>query len=688
MVMVGDYLKNKLENVNDSSKNKNINKFLLVLFLILFIVAIGVSVTYAFYRVQFDGNKIIHTEIPGVKVVYTEPDSPADFKFKASEGAPSEYFEFSVSATTAQVIDLNYHIYLTKEADSVLTDDKVNIQLSSFNDNVETIVVSEKKLSDCLNFDIGENSKLIYDNTFNFISKQNTTITHVYRFRAWSGDTTPGGSGSSPIVTGGDNGHTNIKTSGGDLFKFKINVSSDLDDNNAPVISASTNNFDITFTITDNVGVTGYAVTNSTAVPNSWTNVSSTKSLTKTITKSSYGTYYIHAKDINGNKSYVAVEVKDNIPPTIKLFATGDDGLEVNFTITDNDKVVGFAITDTPSAPAASEWLERSPIDKISMSKRVEQRKTYYFHAKDKNGNTNYVPMYFNGLDYASDTLGYKLLGANKANVKEAEQNFTGTSASNSQSGIFRSIETLNGFPTFYLKGNINNNYVKFGKNETGDDLIWRVVRVNEDGTIRMILNSTIGDGAFGNDSLNIYDPFYNNSSAKTVVEQWFNKTNFVNNVHLVEGKYCEEFKAIDAQYIDMSLMDQGFDPFMDYFDVSTLLDDYVSNFYCNSNRVLNLKVGLLSMDEAIRAGVNNSNYYLLDYNGFWLMNPGALVNNHPEMGEIGTMGFWVAGQPGSNGGLAAFNVSSYHSFRPVINLDANVTVTGTGSSSSPYVVQ
>ena len=44
---------------------------------------------------------------------------------------------------------------------------------------------------------------------------------------------------------------------------------------------------------------------------------------------------------------------------------------------------------------------------------------------------------------------------------------------------------------TYYFRGAVESNYVKFGKNSNGDDLYWRIIRVNGDGTIRLIYDGT-----------------------------------------------------------------------------------------------------------------------------------------------------------------------------------------------------
>ncbi len=60
-------------------------------------------------------------------------------------------------------------------------------------------------------------------------------------------------------------------------------------------------------------------------------------------------------------------------------------------------------------------------------------------------------------------------------------------------SGLYK-IEDDEG-TSYVFRGKVENNYVKFGKNsETQEDLIWRIIRINGDGTIRLVLDANIGN--------------------------------------------------------------------------------------------------------------------------------------------------------------------------------------------------
>ena len=63
-------------------------------------------------------------------------------------------------------------------------------------------------------------------------------------------------------------------------------------------------------------------------------------------------------------------------------------------------------------------------------------------------------------------------------------------SVDSASSGIY-AISDLNNTTSYYYRGDIENNYVKFGKDNSGNDLYWRIVRINGDGSIRMIYTGT-----------------------------------------------------------------------------------------------------------------------------------------------------------------------------------------------------
>ena len=105
------------------------------------------------------------------------------------------------------------------------------------------------------------------------------------------------------------------------------------------------------------------------------------------------------------------------------------------------------------------------------------------------------------------------ILGASNSKVlaNGANQTWTTSWQSSDASGLY--AQTAGSNKTYYFRGNPTNNYIKFA----GKD--YRILRVNEDGTIRIMLTSSIGTKAF-NSTYNTYDKmYYTNSELKTVVD-------------------------------------------------------------------------------------------------------------------------------------------------------------------------
>ncbi len=63
------------------------------------------------------------------------------------------------------------------------------------------------------------------------------------------------------------------------------------------------------------------------------------------------------------------------------------------------------------------------------------------------------------------------------------------------ENGIYQSEDDFG--TSYYFRGTVQNNWVKFGKDKNQNDIYWRIIRVNGDGTIRLIYAGTgTGDTA------------------------------------------------------------------------------------------------------------------------------------------------------------------------------------------------
>jgi len=249
------------------------------------------------------------------------------------------------------------------------------------------------------------------------------------------------------------------------------------------------------------------------------------------------------------------------------------------------------------------------------------------------------------------------------------------TSAATGQNGLYKSTATNDGSPTYYFRGAITNNYVEFAGQT------WRIVRINEDGTIRLVMQNGINNNTGYEFSLNgdgYTNMYYSNSYTKTQLESWY-ATNIINKGYedkLVIGDYyCEQAKAKAGTSFTSG------NATMAYW-----YNAYTPNFKCsidgNGKGIVNSGVGLLTYDELVHAGgypgTTNSSYYLWNGSTFVSMSPAGVYDDGRALiyyvlggGDMGNL--WVTGK---------------RVVRPVINLKADTIVSGTGESTDMYVVQ
>ena len=263
-----------------------------------------------------------------------------------------------------------------------------------------------------------------------------------------------------------------------------------------------------------------------------------------------------------------------------------------------------------------------------------------------------------------------------KNNIITANPTLTTSSNNTSDaSGLYKSTATNTGNPTYYFRGNVENNYVSFA------GFTWRIVRINEDGTIRIVMQDGINSNAniaFNSNYDNYTYMYYsNNSNAKIQLENWYqtniwSKTDLAKNV--VSGAYyCEQAKVKeDGSFTSGSA-------------TMTTYNKYTPDFKCiadgNGKGVVNASVGLLSYDEVVYAGgyynQSNSNYYLNNPAIYWwTMSPAGFSGSYSSV--------WFVTTPGN---ITNYNVSTTYRLRAVLNLNADTLVTGDGTSSDPFVV-
>ena len=262
-----------------------------------------------------------------------------------------------------------------------------------------------------------------------------------------------------------------------------------------------------------------------------------------------------------------------------------------------------------------------------------------------------------------------------KNSIIEAEPTLT-TSSNNSSdaSGLYKSTATNTGEATYYFRGNVENNYISFA------GFIWRIVRINEDGTIRIIMQDGINDNSqyvFNPSNSNYTKMYYSNSNVKSILENWYN-TNIGSNTnyfkYVASGNYyCEQAKVKESSSYSSGNA------------TMEVYSNYIPSFKCsadgNNKGIVNASVGLITYDETIYAGEyayqNNNDCYLYNNKLFWTMSPGG---HYSSVARI-----WSSYV---NGHVHNSTVSGSAIVRPVINLTSDIPISiGSGTSSDPFIV-
>ena len=294
------------------------------------------------------------------------------------------------------------------------------------------------------------------------------------------------------------------------------------------------------------------------------------------------------------------------------------------------------------------------------------------------------------------------------------------------------------GEDVYYFAGNPTNNWVKFGRYETsdtdsslwnsGDDMYWRIIRINEDGSVRLLYVGTstettkgyIGSSKFSNaTSGSLYVGYMygttgsitnnrkntNSSVVKKYIDSWYETNLFTN-----YDKYISK-TAIYCNDRSTAIMSEDFGSYGRFNlrknrltykcggngsgglveGTQAVADKFSASTTNGGNGQLTYAVALITIDELYYSGAagltltSNYNYYYVNSKNELLMNDLDSLSLTPASYEDErTTRFNILGT--SVGRIVV--TSSSGTVRPVISLKACVKyASGDGSSSNPYQV-
>ncbi len=178
--------------------------------------------------------------------------------------------------------------------------------------------------------------------------------------------------------------------------------------------------------------------------------------------------------------------------------------------------------------------------------------------------------LYFDKRNGPSDKILANLNIYSQGEVEDFSKTACGGSCDVEENGVF---ETEDDFGTsYYFRGTINNNWVKFGKDSTDKDIWWRIVRINGDGSIRLIYAGT---------SNNNSAPDLTNTQMGVISTQGFNGS-LSNNTYV-----GFEYKSGDAHGFGQGATDSNA-----YIKLRSWFEDNLKEEWNEGNGMIDLNAG------------------------------------------------------------------------------------------------
>ena len=353
----------------------------------------------------------------------------------------------------------------------------------------------------------------------------------------------------------------------------------------------------------------------------------------------------------------------------------------------------------------------------------------YYYSAEYMAYNQTASKLYV--AKNTSDIMVYQITGATKSTSTQTTSGITYATnvynlscvalteteleADKSDKGLYQEIDDYG--ITYYYRGNVKNNNAYFA------GFYWQIIRINGDGSIRLMYNGSVKNATginkiinsktyqfnnlnndpayigymYGNPDGTTFDEVHNNispSPIKTVVDNWY-KTN-------IEDKEYSNYISTAVGFCGDRTVYSGGDGIQtdktSYFGTYGRHVKNIAQFTCPNverdlytstdsnigNNSLTYPVGLITYDELAFAGMDNGHINKLSWaystQHYWTISP-SLFNALSGYGYE-----WMLHSAGYL--VNWWGVTGSLGIRPVINLKSDVKITGgTGTSTDPFVI-
>ena len=313
-----------------------------------------------------------------------------------------------------------------------------------------------------------------------------------------------------------------------------------------------------------------------------------------------------------------------------------------------------------------------------------------------------------------------------KSSITELPDSAFASVTTANDKGMYKKADDLG--TSYYYRGAVNNNWVKFGK-EGNKDIYWRIIRINGDGSIRMIYTGTTdpktdssvtgsngvymtGTGTQINAATYAFNSSRDkaeyvgymftlgeqhgnstSSTIKTIIENWYAGTTLKDNTLVSQDQiFCNDRSASSIQTAawtstgatyDYGAYGRLYSNKKPILTCPTASDKFTSKKSSIGNKALEYPVGLITADEVAMAGGafgssnTNSSYYLYTNQNSWLGSPSYFYSS-------GLAKEFVVY---SSGCLNYNNVDYNNGARPVVSLSSKAKLSGNGTYSNPYTV-
>ena len=316
--------------------------------------------------------------------------------------------------------------------------------------------------------------------------------------------------------------------------------------------------------------------------------------------------------------------------------------------------------------------------------------------------------------DGSSNGSGGTSIKWRRYNLKGYAMNQTERESDKSDKGLYQ-MEDDDGI-SYYYRGSVNNNYVKYA------GAYWRIIRINGDGSVRLLYAGTKANATgtevfnksgvafntkksnpayngfmYGNTLNESYEKTVANeqdSNIKTVLDDWY-KTNISgtkNESVVVDAGFCNDRSYYSGNGYSETGTNTTYNAYKRYYQtkVPTLKCAQTNDLFTLStsekgNKALTYPVGLITVDELMLSGfadgyINKSAYTYNTYS-YWTLSPSYFT-----VLAQAAYGFLLSSAGYAHSG---YHVTNGLGVRAVINLSADTQISGgIGTANSPFEVK